>query len=296
MRLISRMNLLTLFAVIMTAVGLSAQTPDVGYAVAAGDQQKNPIGDVAPIKGAPFCTTVVTEHTQNLSDGNRIHTSESSQLCRDSQGRTRREASLNLLEAAPQASTPMLISIADPVAGFHYLLDSNAKIAQKVPIFGQDKSFFIVSDKAGAPGKGDRMMFVERSGVEKPNFSLDDMKLSKPGDDSTAPNSEDLGDQTIEGIHARGTRVTTVIPAGKMGNEKPITVTSERWYSPELKVDVMTKHDDPWAGELKIEFKNVSTAEPDASLFTVPADYKVIIEDKEGPVVYKLSGPSAAQQ
>jgi hypothetical protein len=67
--------------------------------------------------------------------------------------------------------------------------------------------------------------------------------------------------------------MTHTIPAGKMGNEKPITVTSERWYSPELKATVTTKHNDPWAGELKTELKSVSASEPDASLFAVPADY-----------------------
>ena len=67
-----------------------------------------------------------------------------------------------------------------------------------------------------------------------------------------------------------------------MGNEQPILVTSESWYSPELKATVMTKHIDPWAGELKTQFANVSTAEPDRSLFTVPSDYK-IVDDKAGP-------------
>src|SRR6516162_10812583 len=27
--------------------------------------------DASPVKGAPFCATVVTEHTQSLADGNR---------------------------------------------------------------------------------------------------------------------------------------------------------------------------------------------------------------------------------
>ena len=94
--------------------------------------------------------------------------------------------------------------------------------------------------------------------------------------------TEDLGNQDIDGVHATGTRVTTTIPAGKMGNEQPMTVTSERWYSTELKATVMTKHTDPWAGELKTEFKDINRAEPDASMFTVPGDYKVV-DQKNGP-------------
>src|SRR5215471_2565791 len=74
--------------------------------------------DVEPVKGAPFCATVNTEHTQTFADGNRIHTDDNSNVCRDGQGRTRREASLNLLGTAPQATLPKLITIVDPVAGF----------------------------------------------------------------------------------------------------------------------------------------------------------------------------------
>ena len=126
---------------------------------------------------------------------------------------------------------------------------------------------------------------------------FNDVTVKKVGPDSgeTAPNSENLGDQTIDGIHVTGTRMTHTIPAGKMGNEKPITVTSERWYSPELKATVATKHNDPWAGELKTELKNVSASEPDASLFAVPADYKVV-DDKDGPIRIKLHAPAPPPQ
>ena len=55
--------------------------------------------DVTPVKGAPFCAAVTTEHTQSFADGNRIHTAENSTICRDSEGRIRREASLNLLRS-----------------------------------------------------------------------------------------------------------------------------------------------------------------------------------------------------
>src|SRR5215469_2270217 len=239
--------------------------------------------DAAPVKGAPFCATVMTEHTQSLADGNRIHTTDSSVLCRDNEGRTRREAGLNLLGASQQSSAPKLITITDPVAGVRYLLDTENKVAQKMPLFPGGGPA-----TAGAHGPhpvGKQVMFYHRSGESGSDLSFNEVMVKRVGPDSAEapPNSENLGDQTIDGIHVTGTRVTTTIPAGKMGNEKPITVTSERWYSPELKVTVMTKHDDPWAGELKTELKNVNSAEPDASLFSVPADYRVV-DHKEGPM------------
>jgi hypothetical protein len=56
-------------------------------------------------------------------------------------------------------------------------------------------------------------------------------------------NRESLGTQVVEGVQAEGTRITMTIPAGKIGNERPI-----------------------------------NRSEPDPSLFQVPAEYTV----KEG--------------
>jgi hypothetical protein len=256
--------------------------------------------DAAPVKGAPFCATVMTEHTQSLADGNRIHTTDSSMLCRDSEGRTRREAGLNLLGATQQASAPKLITITDPVAGVRYLLDTENKIAQKMPL--PPEGGFTAAGGAGANLREKQVMIYQRTGGPGPggpgpDVFFNDVMVRKAGPDSgeAAPKSESLGDQTIDGIHVTGTRMTHIIPAGKMGNEKPITVTSERWYSPELKATISTKHDDPWAGELKTDFKNVNTGEPDASLFSVPADYKVM-DVKDGPIRIKLHGPAQPQQ
>jgi hypothetical protein len=247
--------------------------------------------DAAPVKGAPFCATVVAEHTQSLADGNRIHTSDSSMLCRDGEGRVRREAGLNLLEAGQQTSAPKLITIVDPVAGVRYLLDTENKIAQKMPLLPEG-GFTTAEAPAPAHAPGKQVMIYQRTGGPGSDVMFNDVLVKKVGPDSgeTVPDSESLGDQTIDGIHVTGTRMTHTIPAGKMGNEKPITVTSERWYSPELKATVTTKHNDPWAGELKTELKNVSASEPDASLFAVPADYKVV-DEKDGPIRIKLHAP-----
>jgi hypothetical protein len=243
--------------------------------------------DVAPIKGAPFCAAVTTEHTQSFADGNRIHTAENSSICRDSEGRTRREASLNLLGAAPQASAPKLITILDPIAGVRYMLDSENKVAHKMTLPPPGSA-----PDRGLPKGGEVFIMRSVGGAAGQAFSTN-MSYRKAGQDSNepAPATENLGDQTINGIRATGTRITTTIPSGKMGNDKPIIVTSERWYSTDLKATVMTKHDDPWAGGLQTQFTNVNASEPDSSLFTVPSDYK-IVDDKDGPVTIRMVGPA----
>ena len=269
------------------AVAASATMPPAKAAMLGMHLDDNM--DVTPVKGAPFCAAVTTEHTQSFADGNRIHTTENSNICRDSEGRTRREASLNLLGAGPEASAPKLITILDPVAGVHYMLDSENKVAHKMT----------PPPPGSAPDRGlpkGRQVFIMRSagGAEGPGFSTNiNMMYKKAGQNSNepAPATENLGDQTINGIHATGTRISTTIPSGKMGNDKPIVVTSERWYSSDLKATVMTKHDDPWAGELETQFTNVNSSEPDPSLFTVPSDYKVV-DDKDGPVTIRMVGPA----
>lgn len=301
-------------AILLTALPsvMPAQTP-VPMAISGGAPGLPPFAakagmvsmhvedtDVEPAKGAPFCATVTTEHTQPFADGNRIHTSDNSSVCRDSEGRTRREASLNLLGAAAQSQAPKLITIVDPMAGYRYMLDRESKTAHKIPIGPLAGATAMKAEPGGLPDKGEQVMLYQRVGTTGPNMVVnDDVIFKKAGEASNepVPSTENLGDQTIDGIHATGTRITTTIPSGKMGNEQPILVTSERWYSPELKATIMTKHNDPWAGELKTQLTNVSTSEPDPSLFSVPSDYK-IIEEKAGPFVLqkRLPAPAAPAQ
>jgi len=84
---------------------------------------------------------------------------------------------------------------------------------------------------------------------------------------------EDLGTQTIEGVAATGSRSTTTIPAGAIGNLQPIKVVAEQWFSSDLGVIVMTKHSDPRVGETIYRLQSIVRAEPDRSLFTLPLDY-----------------------
>jgi hypothetical protein len=298
-----KLNVLAFPGTLILAASAAAQMPpDPALLLSGGPPQGKSVFtmridgmDSAPVKGAPFCATVVTEHTQTLSDGNRIHTTDNSMLCRDSEGRTRRESALNLLGAAPQTSSPKLITIVDPVASVRYLLDAENKIAQKMPLMPVPGP-----DAVGppGPGKSGQVMIYQRTDGPGSDVAFNSMSVKRIGPDPNepAPTTESLGDQTIDGIHVTGTRVTTTIPAGKMGNEKPIVITSERWYSSELKATIMTKHNDPWAGELKTEFTNVNTAEPDLSLFAVPASYKIIDIKENGPIKIQLTAPGSGAQ
>ena len=84
-----------------------------------------------------------------------------------------------------------------------------------------------------------------------------------------------LGTRDFEGVKAEGTMTTHTIPAGEIGNEKAIVITSERWFSPELHVVVYAKASDPRTGDTIYRLANLKRGEPPADWFKVPADYKV---------------------
>lgn len=136
---------------------------------------------------------------------------------------------------------------------------------------------------------------VKVNGVLTFNFTLADGESTLPTASTRrltkiSTNVEQLGKQVIEGVECEGTREVTTIPAGAIGNERPIETTRERWFSPELNMVIMTKQNDPRFGESIYRVTNIIRAEPDASLFQVPSDYTI----KEGGYNYSFSAAGSA--
>jgi hypothetical protein len=93
----------------------------------------------------------------------------------------------------------------------------------------------------------------------------------------TAPGkTEALGTQVMEGVNAEGTRQSTTLETGAVGNDRPIQMVNERWFSADLKTVVMTRHSDPRTGEEIFRLINISRTEPGADLFQVPANYQIL--------------------
>ena len=106
-----------------------------------------------------------------------------------------------------------------------------------------------------------------------------------------AGTTESLGKEMMEGVEATGTRTTITIPAGRVGNEQPLKIVTERWYSPVLQMVVMSKRSDPRSGETTYRLTNINLDEPAPDLFQVPADYTL----KEGPATFKVAKPPTSQ-
>src|SRR5579859_1484179 len=232
-------------------------------------------GSAPPLVGAPYSATVTNESVQTLADGNRIVQSSSGTIARDSQGRTRQDTMLPLIGNLSAANAPHLIFIHDPVAQTSYTLNLTDKTAQKMPIPPLPPV-----PPTGAPGPGPDAFYVQAAGVaaasgQLPNPPMIAQKVFLTNDQGQAT-TEDLGSQTMEGVFVTGVRTTRTIPAGQIGNDKPISIVTEVWTSPDLKTIVYSKRSDPRMGELTFQLTNITRAEPDASLFTVPADFKIV--------------------
>jgi hypothetical protein len=248
-----------------------------------------------PVQGAPYSATITNESVQTLADGNRIVQTSTGTVARDSLGRTRHDATLPAIGNLSAAEAPHLVFIQDPVAQTSYTLNLMDKTAQKNPtppsgpgnvaIEGGSNTVYIQTGTLGAAAGGGSVGGVMMSGPVTsgamagsslpPPPSITIQKMLPPGDPAQVT-TEDLGSQTMEGIIVNGVRTTHTIPAGQMGNEKPIVIVTEVWTSPDLKTIVSSKRSDPRMGEQTFRLTNLVRAEPDASLFTIPPDFKIV--------------------
>jgi len=253
------------------------------------------------VKGAPYSAVEVTENNQMLADGTRIHNESQINVYRDGEGRVRRE-------------TPDQITIMDPVAGTTYFLDPKSQTVHKGSL-DMASNFVFSRNVTGTGGvstsievrtdNGDTSVMFDGKPVDPSTIAQ--MKMhgelgpetaatgvvppprlkvttGSPGGgalfyrkiETRAGQSESLGKQNFEGVESEGTRTTSTLPAGAIGNDRPIQTVSERWYSPELQTVMMTKHTDPRSGEETFRLTNVSRGEPSPDLFQVPPTYHTV--------------------
>ena len=265
-----------------------------GGAVGAGIGEKI---SRTPVLGAPYSAMMTNESSQLLADGNRITQSSSGTTARDSQGRTRQDAPLPTIGNMTAANAPHLVFINDPVGQKTYTLNLTEKTAQSFAIPGVGIGTGVGVGAAGSQETTTFFLKLKQEGeasasgqtpeiATQKNLVMMDKAKAETFGEATEVNTEDLGTQTMEGVFVTGTRTTKTIPAGQIGNEKPISITIEVWTSPELKTVVMSKRSDPRMGEQTFRLTNIVRSEPDASLFTVPTDFKVI--DGQQTVIYRM--------
>ncbi len=203
------------------------------------------------VKNAPYSATITTESTQVLGDGNRIVNKQTDSVARDSQGRTRRELTMERMGPL-KVNAHKAIFIHDPVA-------------QTVTMLNPDKQIAHLMNHGGMGAKQMMKMHEKMHAADEAQGDPEQAQVTR----------ESLGTQQIEGVTAEGTRVTRTIPAGAIGNERPIQITVESWTSPDLHVLVLQKRNDPRFGETVYRLTNIKRDEPDPTLFQVPSNFKM---------------------
>jgi len=204
------------------------------------------------VTGAPFTAQIVSTSTQTLSDGSHIARNVNATVARDGAGRTYRQQAMENLGPVSTGSSKTMIFLRDPVAHTSHVISTDTKTAMLSHLPERQRG----PRGPQAAGAGARPEMRQRP--------------ARNGE-----TVETLPPQNIEGVWAEGTRITRTIPVGAMGNDRELKIVSETWYSKDLQMVVMSKHTDPRMGESTFRLTNIQRAEPDATLFQVPAGYKV---------------------
>ena len=223
-----------------------------------------PFEGAQPIVGAPYSADISTDVVQSLADGNRIEHHTTGSVARDGQGRVRRDQQLAAIGGILPQVDGRIVTINDPVAHVHYSLNPAHKQAMQMPLP-------VIKRLPGTPPP------------------------LPPAVESKGARVESLGTSDIEGVQAQGTRTTITIPAGAIGNQAPIEMVNERWFSPELGTIVMSRRSDPRFGETTYRVQNIVRAEPAADLFQIPSDYTVDVAPAFGKTTFVARPPSPPQ-
>jgi len=206
------------------------------------------------VEAAPYVANRKTTRVQKLADGTTITHEGVGKEARDSAGRTYVYYHSEIPEGGDESGGFFNVHIVDPVTRTNINWSSNSKEATVIHMPEPIRTM-----QAPAP----------------PLRPAPTAQVRPPLSNQPRPDIEKLGTKTVNGVQAEGTRTTRVIPAGRDGNDEPITVVHEHWYSRELKLTVMDFNDDPRTGVATMELSDIEPGEPDPALFQIPEGYTV---------------------
>lgn len=264
------------FSQILTSGSSTIENGSRKFTMQFGPHQFTP----NPVIGQPYSAERIHENVQTLADGTHINQhSTFEKVFRDSSGRERLERDVMAMPMNNDPGVPV-VEITDPISAYRYVLDDTNKVAHRIQLQTRKVPSAAVRSETGPPGVLGGIIGAlptaappgPRDG-ERPAFA-----------------HEDLGTQTIEGVLSHGRKTTMTYPIGFQGNDRPIVVTSELWMAEDLKVMVLSKHNDPRSGESTTQLTNISRTEPDPALFQPPAEYKIV--DETGPFTIEVLRPA----
>jgi hypothetical protein len=124
----------------------------------------------------------------------------------------------------------------------------------------------------------------------------DNVHVTGPHSTST---TENLGTAEIQGVEARGRRITRTIPAGAVGNEEPLVTTKEIWNAIAVGLNgllVRDVTDDPRMGKSTRELTQLTQGDPDPATFQPPEGYEIVTRDPPGCPGEATTAPTSTSQ
>jgi len=208
--------------------------------------------NVRLVTGAPYSALGTSQTTITLPDGSRVVRENVIRQWRDSDGGTPAEFSLSTIGGTPPVEVNSTVTVIDdPGARMRYVLQPGGRVAVTMPI--------VPCRPATEPDLT----------VGPPRPANLPLHVSRP---------VKLGERRLDGETVAGRRIEATIPAGAIGNSRPIQMSAEQWYGKDLQVVVEATYRDPRTGETRYKLSDIDRTEPDASLFKVPKDLR-----KEAP-------------
>jgi hypothetical protein len=202
---------------------------------------------VTPVPNAPFSATVEILSHENLPDGSVNTRTTTAHIARASSGRIYNER--RQLVSTGFQGEPALLSahIYDPSSRLSVFFNPYERIARET----------ILAQPPAAPANAVPTL----TPVNNPYFK-----------------QENIGTQPLGGLTLTGIRKSHTIPATMSGTGREVVVVDEYWYSPDLSIYMIIKHNDPRTGEQIVAVSNIERHEPPASVFAVPPTYKLVDE------------------
>jgi hypothetical protein len=197
--------------------------------------------------------------TKQLEDGTSVTIQNHRTVMRDSHGRIFQERRTFVPKDSPDQPQVRFTEISDPLTHTLYACHPGIRICDEMGYF--------------APIK---MMTIPAGPLDK--------------NGNRTLTRENLGKDNISGLDVTGTRETTTISIGVIGNDRPVSVTKEFWYSSQLGINIVVKRADPRSGTQTFTVRDISLAEPEPANFAVPSgfrinDHRVIIQKSAPGVV-----------
>jgi hypothetical protein len=212
---------------------------------------------IPPIPQAPFSATLATEWIKYAADGATMTFVNERHIARDSRGRIYQERWYPVPKNGSVKSTMNWIQLVDPRQRTLYNC-STEKHACEVLLYDPAGDLSAASARKGSAGP------------------------LPHGNGNVA--WEDLGTTNIAGIDTVGTRETTILNAGTVGNDLPLTLIGEYWHSEQLGINLRSIRTSPTFGKQVFTVTELTPGDPDAQLFELPAGYKVN-DQRKNPLI-----------